>query len=205
MHTASESMKAYRAGRKAYLTGDYDAAITAFRWASGLDPNNPVYSHSAALSAVRAGDGATAERLFMRAILGTQRTLGADHPFMLLVARDLVAFYEKKGRGDEAMEIASRAVARANLLAVARSSDKTLQALADLCGKAGRLSVAIPFFRSALASRRDQYGDRHPKMASCIAGLAEIHRKLGDNGKARLLLEKARFVRAAGNSGGAAA
>lgn len=205
MHTASESMKAYRAGRKAYLTDDYDAAITAFRWASGLDPNNPVYSHSAALSAVRAGDGAGAERLFLRAILGTRRTLGADHPFMLLVARDLAVFYEKKGRGDEAMEIASRAVARANPLAVARSSDKTLQALADLCGKAGRLSAAIPFFRSALASRRGQYGDRHPKTASCIAGFAEIHRKLGNHGKARLLLEKFRFVRAAGNSGGAAA
>jgi tetratricopeptide (TPR) repeat protein len=198
-------MKAYRAGRKAYLTGDYDEAITAFRWASGLDPDNPIYSHSAALSAERAGDGAAAERLFLRAFLGTQRTLGADHPFMLLVTRDLAVFYEKKGRGEEAVEIANRAVACANPLAVALCSDKTLQALAELCGKAGRLSVAIPFYRSALASRRDQYGDRHPKTASCIAGLAEIHRKLGDNGKAHLLLEKASFVRAAGNSGGAAA
>ena len=103
------------------------------------------------------------------------------------------------------MKIASRVVARANPLAVARSSDKTLKALADLCGKVGRLSAAIPFYRSALASRRDQYGDRHSKTASCIAGLAEIHRKLGNDGKARLLLEKARFARAAGNSGGAAA
>lgn len=198
-------MNAYRAGRKAYLTGDYDEAITAFRWASGLDPDNPIYSHSAALSAVRAGDETSPEKLFLRAILGTQRTLGVDHPFMLLVARDLAAFYEKKGRGEEAVEIANRAVAGANPLAVARSSDKTLQALADLCGRARRLSVAIPFYRSALASRRDQYGDRHPKTASCIAGLAEIYRKLGNDGKARLLLEKARFARAAGGQDGAAA
>ena len=96
MHTASESMDAYRTGRKAYLTGDYDKAITAFRWASGLDPDNPIYSHSAALSAVRAGDETGAEQLFLRAILGTQRTLGTDHPFMLLVASDLAAFYEKR-------------------------------------------------------------------------------------------------------------
>jgi tetratricopeptide (TPR) repeat protein len=198
-------MNAYRAGRKAYLTGDYDEATTAFRWASGLDPDNPIYSHSAALSAVRAGNETGAEQLFLRAILGTQRTLGTDHPFMLLVASDLATFYEKKGRGEEAAEIASRVVTSANPDAVARSSDKTLRALADLCGKVGCLSAAIPFFRSALASRRDQYGDRHSKTASCIAGLAEIHRKLGNDGKARLLLEKARFARAAGNSGGAAA
>jgi tetratricopeptide (TPR) repeat protein len=199
MHIASESMNAYRAGRKAYLTGDYNGAITAFRWASGLDPDNPIYSHSAALSASRAGDEASAEQLFLRAILGTRRTLGADHPFMLLVARDLADFYGKKGRDEEAVKLAGGVVASANPLAVAGSSDKTLGALAELCGKAGRLSVAIPFYRSALASRRDQYGDRHPKTAACIAGLVEIHRKLGDNGKARQLLEKAGFVREAGS------
>ena len=190
-------MNAYRAGRQAYLTGDYEEAITAFRWASGLDPDNPIYSHSAALSAVKAGDMASAERLLLRAILGTQRTLGANHPFMLLVARDLAEFYEKKGRCEEMTELASHAIACANPHAVARSGDRTLQALAELCGKAGRLPVAIPFYRSALASRRDQYGDQHPRTAACIAGLAEIHRKLGDEGKARLLLGKAGLTGAA--------
>lgn len=198
-------MDAYRAGRKAHLSGDYEKAIMAFRWASGLDPDNPVYSHSAALSAVKAGNAAAAERLFLRAILETQRTLGADHPFMLLVARDLAALCQKKGGGEEMVEIANRAIACANPPAVARASDKTLQALADLCGMAGRLPAAIPFFRSALASRRDQYGDGHPKTASCIAGLAEIHHKLGDNGTASLMLEKARSDRYAGSSGVAAA
>lgn len=198
-------MNAYHAGRNAYRSGNYDEAATAFRWASGLDPDNPIYSHSAALSAARAGDGASAERLFTHAILGTRRTLGADHPFMLLVARDLVAFHEKKGRHEEGAALASRVVDSASPLAVAQSSDKTLRALADLCGISGRLSAAIPFYRSALASRRDQYGDRHPKTASCIAGLAEIHRKLGDNGKARQFLEKARFARQSGNRDGNAA
>lgn len=195
MHTASESMNAYRAGRRAYLTGDYDEAITAFRWASGLDPDNPVYSHSAALSALKAGDMASAERLFLRAILGTQRSLGNDHPFMLLVARDLAVLYETKGLNKEMATLANRIVACANPLAVARSGDRTLQALAELCGKAGRLQAAIPFYRFALDSRRDQYGDRHPRTTACVDALEKIHRKLGDAGKARLLLERADMTR----------
>lgn len=199
MHTASELMNAYRAGRQAYLTGDYEEAITAFRWASGLDPDNPIYSHSAALSAVKAGNEVNAERLFLRAILGTQRTLGASHPFMLLVARDLAEFYEKKGRCEEMTELASRVIARVDHDAVAHSGDKTLQALADLCRKAGRLHLSIPFYRSALASRRDQYGDRHPKTLACIAGLAKIHRRLRDEGKAGRLPEKSGFVCNAGD------
>jgi len=177
-------MNAYRAGRQAYLTGDYEEATTAFRWASGLDPDNPVYSHSAALSAVKAGDMANAERLFLRAVLGTRRTLGAGHPFMLLVARDLAEFYEKKGRCEEMTELAGRVIARVDHDAVAQSGDKTLQALADLCCKAGRLHLSIQFYRSALASRRDKFGARHPKTLACAAGLAKAHRRLGVEGEA---------------------
>ena len=200
MSTVNESVNAYRAGSSAYTSGNYTKAAIAFRWASGLDPSNPVFSHAAALSAAKAGDGASAEWLFVRAISGTKRQLGARHPFMLLVARDLAAYYRRKGRAEDMAKLASRIVARANPPAVARSGDKTLQALADLCGMAGRLSAAIPFYQSALDSRREQYGDGHPKTAACIAGLAEIHRKLGDAGKARQMFAKARLVRKAVSS-----
>lgn len=114
---------------------------------------------------------------------------------MLLVARDLAVLYGKKGMREKAAELACHVVARASPLAVAQSSDKTLQALADLCGQSGNMSAAIPFYRAALASRRDQYGDDHPKTASCVVGLAKIHGNLGDDGRARLLLEKAKIVR----------
>lgn len=205
MSRANESINSYRAGQGAYLSGQYNKAAAAFRWASGLDPDNPVFSHAAAMSAARAGDGVGAEWLFVRAILGTRRQLGARHPFMLLVARDLAAFYGRKGRGGDMTKLAGRIVARADAPAIARSGDKTLQALADLYGMVGRLSAAIPFYQSALESRREQYGDRHPKTAACIAGLAKLHRKLGDTGKAHRLREEARTVREARGSDGIAA
>ena len=205
MSTVNESVNAYRAGSSAYTSGNYTKAATAFRWASGLDPSNPVFSHAAALSAAKAGDGASAEWLFVRAISGTRRQLGARHPFMLLVARDLAAFYERKGRGAEMAKLAGRIVGRADRAAVARSGDKTLRALADLCGMVGRLSAAIPFYQSALESRRELYGDRHPKTAACSAGLARLHRKLGAAGKAQLPRGETRTVREAQSSGGVVA
>lgn len=202
MSRVNGSINSYQTGHNAYLSGNYNKAAAAFRWASGLDPDNPVFSHAAALSAARAGDGTGAEWLFVRSILGTKRQLGARHPFMLLVARDLAAFYERKGRGAEMAKLAGRIVGRADRAAIARSGDKTLRALADLCGMVGRLSAAIPFYQSALESRREQYGDRHPKTAACSAGLAALHRKLGDAGKAHLLREEARTVREVRSSGG---
>ncbi|MBE9559070.1 MAG: hypothetical protein IMF08_19585 [Proteobacteria bacterium] len=80
MTTANESMKAYRTGRVAYDEGEYEDATAAFRWASGLDPDNPMYGHSAALSALKAGDEAGAERLFLRAVLATQVPSGLATP-----------------------------------------------------------------------------------------------------------------------------
>lgn len=205
MPIANESMNAYRSGRTAYGAGDYEEAATAFRWASGLDPDNPMYSHSAALSALRAGDDAGAERLFLRAVLATQRTLGSGHPFMVLVAQELAELYGKQGRAEEMRSLARRVIACINAPAIAQSNNKTLRRVADLCGKAGRLRAAIPFYRSALACRRDLCGDGDPKTAECLAGLAEIHRQLGDFETSRGLLAKARLVHETGRSAQAVA
>ena len=61
MSSASQSIKAYSAGRTTYGAGDNEKPVTAFRYTSGLDPDNPIYGHSAALSALRAGDVAGAD------------------------------------------------------------------------------------------------------------------------------------------------
>lgn len=205
MTTVNESMKAYRSGRIAYGEGEYEKATTAFRWASGLDPDNPMYGHSAALSALKAGDEAGAERLFLRAVLATQRTLGPDHPFMVLVTQDLAGLYAKQGRAEEMRNLARRVIACISPLAIAQSSNKTLRSVADLCDKAGRLRAAIPFYRSALSCRRDLCGDSDPKTLECLAGLAEIYGKLGDFETSQNLLTQTRHSREIGGSAQAVA
>lgn len=206
MHAASESMNAYRAGRKAFESGDFDHAAIAFRWASGLDPDNPIYSHAAAMSVARVGDHDKATQLYLRAAMATRRTLGEAHPFMLVVVSGLVAHCrDGEVAANGVAEMARRALARADPGAVAQSGDRTLQALAVLGEAAGHLDAAIPFFRAATAFRRDRYGDRHSRTAFCIAALADIYRRTGDAGKAERLLERAVSAGVAVGAGGTAA
>jgi len=205
MPSANQSMNACHTGQPADDADGHKKPLPDCRWASGLDPENPMYGRSAALSALRAGDTAGAERLFLRAILSIQRTLGSDHPLMVLVAQDLAELYGKQDREDEMCDLARRVVACISPAAIAQSNDKTLCRVADLCGKAGRLRVAVPFYRSALAWRRAMFGDSHPKIANCLAGLAGIYRQLGESETSRGFLTQARLVRESGKSVKAAA
>lgn len=184
MSVSEDTLTAWHRGPVASRSDKRQEAEKASRWSAGLDPDNPIYSHSAALSAVRAGDGESAERLFLRALSGTRDRLGQDHPFMLLVARDWAAFRESRGDAAAGARLAQQILPLANPLAVARAGDKTLDALTDLCRFAGCLHVAVPFFNAALACRYDEYGADHKKTAVCIAKFAEIYRKLGDENSA---------------------
>lgn len=175
MGAGKGSKTAYRAGKTAFETGNYKEAANAFRWAAGLDPENPVYSHAAALSAARAGAVDQAERLFFRALAAIQRTLGESHPFMLIVARDFTVYCRKNNRPE--LDIAAfvkRIVDSGNVQAIARSGDRTLQALAELCAIAGRPCDAIPFFEEALEYRRNTHGSNHPKTRLCAITLDRI-------------------------------
>jgi predicted Zn-dependent protease len=162
-------MAAYRAGKSAYETGDYKDATTAFRWAAGLDPDNPIYSHAAALSAARAGADDLAGQLFIRAVAAIRQTLGVSHPFMLIVTRDFSRYCRNTGvAGMNGAAFAQQVVAWGDIHAVARSGDRTLQALKELCAYAGRAGDAVPFFEMALKYRRDKYGRDHAKTRFCI-------------------------------------
>lgn len=181
MSVSEDTFTVWHRGQVASRPNKREEAEKASRWSAGLDPDNPIYSHSAALSAVRAGDGESADSLFRRALVGTRDRLGSGHPFMLLVARDFAAFRQSRGDAPAAAQLAQQILPRANPLAVAQAGDKTLDALTDLCRFAGCLHVAIPFFNAALACRLDEYGVDHKKTAVCIAKFAEIYRKLGDD------------------------
>lgn len=176
MRADTEFMAACRAGKSAYETGIYQEAEAAFRWAAGLDPDNPIYSHAAALSAAKAGACEQAESLFLRAISAIQRTLGERHPFTLIVARDLSMHYLRSGRSEnDVAPFAKRIVGCCDPLAIERSGDRTLKALSDLCTIAGQPSAAIPFFEAAAESRRKQYGNNHARTRFCTVTLAAIH------------------------------
>lgn len=132
MQKESESMKAYRLGLAAYQSGDFESASVSFRWAAGIDPENPVYCLAAARSAACAGANGEAERLFLLAMSATRRAMGEGHPFILLAARDLAALYGRTGRREDMKALARQVIGAAYPRAVARAGQRAVAALKDL-------------------------------------------------------------------------
>lgn len=187
----SSSMKAYETGRQAIEKGDFSAARSAFRWAAGLDPDNPVYTYAAADAAFRAGREDEAEKLFRRAMADTVTALGRAHPHLATVADGLARIYEKQGREDEVRKLSGAVIDGLDLNAAAMASSRVLRRFAGLFRRAGRPHGAVQLYRMALAFRRSRYGDSHPLVAECLLGLAEIHHHLGNREKAKSLLKLA--------------
>lgn len=184
-------MKSYQTGRKAIATGDISTARTAFRWAVGQDPENPVYIYAAAVAALKEGRKDEAETLLRRAIEDTVNFLGCSHPHLITVTHSLAQLYLKEGQYDDAHELCARTVVATDPKVTATANARTLRRLAMLYRTAGRPRDAVGLYRRALTHRRANYGDRHAKISECLAGLAEVHHHLGSFGKARALLKLA--------------
>lgn len=187
----SNSMKAYELGRRAIESGDFGTARSAFRWAVGLDPDNPIFTYAAANAAFRARREDEAETLFRRAMEDTVKTLGPTHPHLATVAHGMVQLYEKQGRDEEVRRLCREVVGNLDPRVAATANGRVLRRFADLFQRAGRPREAVLLYRHALAYRRGRYGDSHPQVAECMGSLAEFYHRTGGYEKARRLLKTA--------------
>lgn len=179
--------------------GDFSTARSAFRWAAGLDPSNPIYSHAAALAAVKAGRRDEAEILFRRAKSETIAALGPSHPHLVTVGHGLAQLLEKQGRVDEARLLCRQIVTDIDPKVAAMANSRVLRRFAELCCRAGTPGAALALYRRAIAFRCRLYGDSHPVIAAYLAGLAELHQLMGSDVKARAVRNRAmRVARAPG-------
>jgi len=190
----SASMDAYQNGRRAMERGDIGTARSAFRWAVGLDPRNPIYTHAAAMAAAKAGRQAEAEILFRHAISDTVTALGPSHPHLVTVAHGLAELCEGQGRVDEARLLCRQIVAKIDPKIAEMANSRVLRRFAGLCCRAGIPDAALALFRRAIAFRCRLYGDSHPMIAEYLAGLAELHRRMGSDAKARAVRKRAARV-----------
>lgn len=170
--------------------GDIRAADSAFRWAIGLDPSNPIHMHAAASAALRAGRQDEAETLFRRALTDTVATFGPSHPHMVTVASGLVEICETQGRTDEARHLCREIVEGVNLKVAAMANSRTLKRFADLCLCAGVPRRAIALYMRAVRFRCRLYGKSHPMIAEYMAGLIELLHETGDPARAAALRKR---------------
>lgn len=177
--TSVVSARAFAAGREALGNRDYDLAYAAFRWARRADPGNPLYLHGEAVVAHRTGNAYEAENLYRRVLDMAIRSFGIGDPRTMLVARDLVEFYQSVGRHDEAWMIGARIIDNLDRTAVVQSGIRILACLTEICALAGRLEDAMEIHRDAMAWRRRTFGEGHYKVDECVIGIAELGRLMG--------------------------
>ncbi len=202
--TTLGSMDAYQNGRRAMEDGDFTAARSAFRWAVGLDPSNPIYTHAAAMAAVKAGRQAEAETLFRRAISDTLATLGPSHPHLVTVAHGLAELCERQGRVNEAHMLCRQIVADTDPNIAEMANSRVLRRFAELCHRAGVPGAALALYRRAIDFRCRLYGDSHALIAEYLTGLAELHSRMGNDAKAGAVRNRiARLAQVAGKCGNA--
>ena len=187
----SSSVAAYRSGRRAMENRNFSAARSAFRWAVGLDPSNPIYSHAAAMAAAKAGRHDEAEELFRRAMSDTVTALGPAHPHLVTVAHGLAELCEGQGRLDEARLLCQQIIAKIDPRVAEMANSRVLGRFAGLCRRAGVPCIALALYRRAIAFRCRLHGDSHPVIAEYLAGLAELHHHMGRPAKARAVRKRA--------------
>lgn len=189
--TESNSRAAYRSGRRAMEKGRYSAARSAFRWAVGLDPTNPIYAHAAAMAADKAGQEEEAEELYRRALADTVASLGASHPHLVTVAHGLARLCERQGRIDEARKLCQEIVANADPKMAEMANSRVLRRFAGLCRRAGAPNIALTLYRRAISFRCRLYGNSHPMILEYLAGLAELYEMMGSEVEAKAVRKRA--------------
>ncbi len=169
---------------------------------AGARKQDPVHIHAAARTACREGRYREGETLYRQAVAATEALFGRSHPHVAIVAKDLVELYDNQGRYDEARQLCLRIVGDIDPVEAAGANDYGLTRLAQLCRHGGHPEKAIGLYRAAIDYRRTIYGYSHPKVALCIAGMAEAHSALGNREKARALLRRAISMAEENDGGG---
>jgi tetratricopeptide (TPR) repeat protein len=174
MQRANVAAKAFMAGRDAMTQGDFEMALTAFRWARRADSGNPVYIHAEATLARKMHNFHESENLYRRVIDVAVRAFGARDPRTATIALGLSELYEEMGRHDQARDLCARIVDNLDREAAAMGGIQSLARITLICQRAGRLDEAMRIHLRAVAYRRGVFGDRHYKIGECVIGIAAL-------------------------------
>lgn len=166
-------------GRKALKSRDFAGAALAFGHGAAIEPENPIHLRGVALAARRMGKYGAAETQYRAAIAAAEKLPAQDGAGLTATAMSLVDLYRGLGRYREAENLCVRVLdsMRAGRSRVTRS--RVQVCLSDLYRKQGRFAAAERALRDAFDTRREIFGDRHPKTTQLLPRLDELCRAKG--------------------------
>ncbi len=203
----NQAKKAHTKGCAALYKRDFETAARAFALAVSLDPENPLYLGSAALTASRLGNFAESERLYKCSIEEAKNVFGPDDPQVATVTFGLVDLYRNKGRYQDAEALCHDMLVRLVDTPFGTMRARVMSRLGDLNRQQGRFEDAEVQFLRAIAECETAYGAGHPKVAGQLRPLAELYRTKGQKAEAEAVTRRATEIMSAarGASAGAAA
>jgi tetratricopeptide (TPR) repeat protein len=139
------------------------------------------------------GDAAGALPLYQRALEGSERVLGKEHPGTLTSVDNLAGCTLDLGDAARALPLYRRALEGRERVLGAEHPD-TLTGVNGLAGclyALGDAAGALPLYRRALDSRERVLGKEHPDTLTSVNNLALCMKELGDAAEALPLYRKA--------------
>lgn len=170
--------EAYAEGCRALERNDFAKAVAEFGRALVADPEDPLNLHGAGVALTRLSHYDEAEKLFRRAIMSAEATLGRQNPTVATIAFGLIDLFSIQGRYDEAELICRQTLRNFKVSPVTAVRARILVRLAGLHRKQGRLKDAERAYLAAIAERTATFGGNHPKVAEILPHLAELYREM---------------------------
>ena len=138
-----------------------------------------------------------ARRFYERALKGSEKTFGPQHPLTAKSLDSLARLFQSQGDWDRAQPLLERALAiRERSLGPDHPDTATsLDSLANLFHAQDDWARAQPLLERALAIRERSLGPDHPDTATSLDLLASLFRAQDDWARAQPLLERALAIR----------
>ncbi|MBV9760328.1 MAG: tetratricopeptide repeat protein [Acidobacteriaceae bacterium] len=184
---------AFFLGQSLYEQGRFRDSAQAYEEARLRRPFDAMVLNNLALSWARAGDFASAEPLFRRALAINRAALGEAHPVVAKDLNNLGQLLEVKGDYSEAEPLLRQALAIDEKALGPDHPDvaMNLNNLAILLRTKGDYAEAEPLFRRALAILEKTLGPNHLNLAKTLNNFAQLLQLKGDYAGAELLYRRA--------------
>ncbi|KAI5842039.1 hypothetical protein BZA05DRAFT_380199 [Tricharina praecox] len=123
---------------------------------------------------------------YQRALEGTEKALGKDHPSTLTTVLGMAGVFERRGEYDKALEWYQRAL-EGTEKALGKDHPSTLTAVYGMAGvfeRRGEYDKALEWYQRDLEGIEKALGKDHPSTLSTVLGMAGVFERRGEYDKA---------------------
>ncbi|KAF3164448.1 hypothetical protein TWF225_001662 [Orbilia oligospora] len=178
-----------------YLHQYLKPLFSAFLQEERESNNQMLFDHVHNIAGVFSNQGKYDEAMqwYQRAIAGSEKALGKDHPSTLDTVNNIALVFGNQGKYDEAMQWYARALAGKEQ-ALGKDHPSTLDTvhnIASVFSNQGKYDEAMQWYERALAGKEKALGEDHPSIFPTVNNIAGVFFNQGKYDEAMQWYERA--------------